>query len=262
MKTIKFYLSHIIIIIIISVFFLGCGKQNNNKQPFSEQQENSSVSGVTVATNQNTIVITGTGERSTPKFIMEKGAYIVNFKYRGISGNQFEVFLPSRQSGFPPVSLAPYLGFAKDASGWSNESKIFQWKGEKSDVSLNIKATDEWKIEFYRLPLKDSPLQIPTILAGTGSQVTKLFELKKGQITFDIKCPDTQKAGFMVTLYDGKTGQHVLPEIIIASNVEAGADASKTEYASIKKIDIPYEGLYLLEIAANGNSPWEIKVTL
>ena len=222
MKITKFYFNRTVYICILSFFFFSCNKENANKTFSGGENTILTSGGVTLAGNQNSFILTGEGEKSTPKVKMEKRAYIINFKYKGSGGEQFEVYLPRRNPGLPPLSLAPFMGFAKDNSGWLTESKILQWEGNKSDVSFNIKASTPWVIDFKKFPIKDVPLQIPATLNGSGSHVTKLISLRKGIVNFDISCPNTRKAGFMVTLYDGNTGQHVLPQIIIASNVEAG----------------------------------------
>jgi len=241
------------------VLLSSCGKKEDSAKPANDGQN---VSGDSkVSREPDEVTITGSGESTTPKIAFEPGCYILEFKYKSDNPVPFDALLAPLQQGFPAHSLAPYSGFAKNASGWYSESKIMDFKSSKSYLPIIVKTSVPWEIKLKKLPLvNDNALETPAVITGYGTQVTQAVKLNKGSATFEIKCPDTKKAGFMITLFNN-LGKHVLPSIILASNVEPGANPKETSYGSTKKINIPYQGIYFLEIAANGTSAWEVKIS-
>ena len=210
-----------------------------------------------VSVSSDSIVVTGLGNVSSPAFALEAAVYKVTFGFRGKPSDRFSAEVSSN-SDIPPFDATLLSGFSKEMSGWCRESRIFKWY-RNSRATLSVTAVAEWKIVFEKFPVAGTPVSAPVTLSGFGTRVTAPIRMPRGDVRFGIECPDTKQAGFVVTLYDGNTGEKAIQDIL-ASNAEQGSAETGTSYRTEKTVAIPWAPLCVIEVAANGQSRWTIRI--
>ena len=148
-------------------------------------------------------------------------------------------------------------GFAKESSGVCIESKTYESYLAEEDT-VNVESDAEWSISFTKFPLNGEALNVPVNLKGSGTNITKVFNLKKGNTNFNIKCSDTKRGNFRVLLRDAKTGEKTVMKFL-ASNSKSLSEGKKDCFEK-QNVQIPNDGHYFLEIIASGNADWEINI--
>ena len=207
-----------------------------------------------VANENGNITITGAGNAMSIIYKLDKGLYLLSFRYKGEPTDHFDA-VSNKSEGKSSLIMAN--GFSKASSGYCAESKIHESYISEIDT-VNVESNSDWTIAFEKFPLKGEIINGASNIKGSGTNISKLMKLKKGNANFNIKCPDTKRGNFRILLRDAATGEKVIMKFL-ASNSKNLSEGKK-DYSDKQNVQIPNDGLYFLEIIASGNAAWEINV--
>ena len=208
-----------------------------------------------IVNDKGNITISGTGNTRSLIYKLERTNYLLTIKFKGESSDQFDA-VSTKSEGKSSIILAN--GFTKNPTGLFSESRMFESYIEEDDT-VNVEAQSDWYLSFEKFPLKGESLKSPATLKGVGTNISKTVNLKKGNATLNINCPDTKRSNFRVILRDAKNGEKAIMKFI-ATNAGITTDNAKKEFTDVKSINIPQDGIYFFEIIANGSSSWELNV--
>jgi autonomous glycyl radical cofactor GrcA len=178
------------------------------------------------------IALSGTGQKATSKFSLEKGLSIFRMTHDGDSN--FAVWLLDDEGDKVELLV--------NEIGEFDGSKAVGIK-KQGDYIFDIGADGRWTITIEQ-PRPSSAPSVPKTLKGKGQQASEVFSLDKGLARFEMT--HDGDSNFAVWLLDDE-GDKV--ELLVN---EIG------EFDGSKAVSISKGGIYLLDISADGN--WGIAI--
>lgn len=239
------------IVIVASLILGGCKKdEKDDDKKTTNSCENK------VTTRNDSIIITGCSDFE-PALTFGTGGYILTMSEEEYGSlNNFEVY---------QKNLDSYMGAkASSASslrsdGWYSQSSI--WTRIAGNWTWRAKATGSYKITFAHLPLNVTPATLPVTYNSAGRTVLGPVHLS-GSTTFTVSCPDAKLAGFSADLIDANTGEDILNanyyNILDIVNLDENNKAINN-YNKVVTVKLN-EGNYLIEVGANNEATWSIKI--
>lgn len=181
---------------------------------------------------EDTIQLSGSGQEATERFSLESGLAIFKMTHSG-QANFIVTLLDSNgeRVGSLVNEIGPFDG--------SKAEKI----PAAGEYILDVTASGPWTIDIKQ-PQPDTAPSIPQSLTGHGQQASQMFSAGSGLATF--KMTHDGSANFIVTLLDSN-GERIGSLV----NEIGPFDGSKATR-------IPKGGIYILDIAADGN--WTIDI--
>ena len=247
MKRLNAYL----IVIVASLILGGCKKDDKD-----DDKKTSGTCENKVITRNDSIIITGCSDFE-PALTFSTGGYIITMSE--------EVYGSLTSFDIYQKNLNSYMGAkASSASslrsdGWYSQSSI--WTRIAGNWTWRAIATGSYKVTFAHLPLNVTPATLPVTYNSAGCTVLGPVHLS-GSTTFTVSCPDAKLAGFTADLIDGNTGEGVLNtnyfNILDIINIDENRKQINN-YNKIVTVKLT-EGNYLIEVSANNEATWSIKI--
>lgn len=242
---------------IVSAAFAGCTTTQNTTGTATPAASSSAPTatatpakdGVTTAGGVTTI--SGSSGGKFPVH-MEEGNYLVKFSYKG-TDSDFNV-KPVSSSGISvPIMTTVAMGDMGD--GWKGMSRVNHWYST-DDETWEITAKAPYVVEIIRLPMAGTQDSAPVTYTGNGWTAMGPISLKAGTATVHATTDDTRSSGFMLELMDSATGESAG---IILDNLNGGSLLKSVDKTAT--VTVPADGVYFLELNANGKTAWEISVS-
>jgi hypothetical protein len=178
------------------------------------------------------IKLSGTGDRASTKFRLQAGLSTWQISHDGRSNFQVSLLSSDGKSTMMPVNT------------------IGRFKGTQAvhvakagEYLLNVNADGKWAITIEQ-PRPATAAEKPLEVMGKGPSVSRFVTLPKGISVFEVS--HRGDAIFRVTVLD-REGRIVMPVVAVVG-----------KYEGSKAIMIPEEGVYLVNVSANGE--WTLKV--
>ena len=184
------------------------------------------------AMDKNAVKLEGKGQQTTKAFPLERGLAIIEAEHEGDSNFIVRLLdVNGREIGTLINQVGPFegeIGFAVDRTG---------------DCMLDVQASDDWNVRMSQ-PRPQQANSAPTKFEGKGYKTTPMVRLDRGVTTF--KTNHKGQGTFKAQLMD-KDGRPVGP---VAS--------SRGRHNGTKPMVIPADGLYFLNISADGD--WVVDI--
>lgn len=185
-----------------------------------------------VGTMVQPIELSGTGQQASEKFVLEEGLSVFKMTHSG--GSNFAIEL-------------------LDGSGDTIEllvNEIGSFQGSKAvridddgEFIMDISANGPWTVKIDQPRPKSAP-KAPRTLTGKGQTASEFVQLESGLTTFKMK--HSGSSNFAIVLLD-EEGDSV--ELLV--NEIGKFDGSRA-------IGVPYSGIYIMDIAADGD--WAVSI--
>lgn len=223
-----------IIFIGISLSLSGCSSETSNSTSSSKTAAENRTEESKIqpeVKSPEPITLSGVGQQATNKFTLTKGLSVFKMSHKG-SANWAPKLLNSN---------GDYVDLLANDIGSFDGSKAVGIKKEGEYV-LDVTANGNWTIVIEQSRAAEAPTT--KSFSGDSQQATELFKLEKGLKTF--KMTHKGSANWAPQLLD-KDGNY----IELLANDIGPFDGSKA-------VKISRDGLYLLNVTANGD--WTITI--
>nr|WP_319377484.1 hypothetical protein [uncultured Methanoregula sp.] len=177
-------------------------------------------------------------------FTHEPGVIIVSFQTAGAQKMEVDFFNLSQTSGAATVfsTTGPYAG-----------SVSFQVPA-KDTYNLNITSTGRWTAEVAPL-LTANPLKAPVNLSGTGTQVTPVFYLERGEYFFERNVTGLDSPYYFLGYSNGTP-------LMDANNTYIQPGFGALSPHPFVFITIPENGTYYLNVLGRYNpGSWSVSIS-
>lgn len=181
------------------------------------------------------ISLSGTSQQATDPFELESGLAILNMTHQGDAN--FIVDLLDKNG----ASVSP-MGAANEIGPFEGSIALQTSAGEHL---LDVQANGPWTIDIEQPRPSNAPET--RSFSGNSKTATSLFELSGGLKKFDMT--HQGDANFIVDLLDENGASVSMMGLV---NEIGPFDGSKA-------LSVPDDGIYLLQVEANG--PWTIEIT-
>jgi hypothetical protein len=186
----------------------------------------------TISSEPEVITLSGDGQEATSKFTLEEGLSIFRMTHNGNSN--FIIWLLDDEGNYLELLVNEIGGFdGAKAVGIQDGGSYL----------LGISADGDWTIDIEQ-PRPSTASSIPLTLRGEGQQVPELFYIDAGLTRFEMS--HDGNSNFAIWLLDDE-GNYV--SLLVN---EIG------EFDGSKAVGISKNGIYLLDISADGN--WEVSI--
>jgi hypothetical protein len=178
------------------------------------------------------IKFSGTGRQASEKFTLQQGLAIFRVNYEGESN--FVVSLVNSE-GEEVQTLFNEIGAYESARGLAIN--------KAGEYLLNVQARGPWTFSIEQ-PRPTAGETTPKTLTGTRSDVTPFLTLKKGLGVFKFEYKgDGRFAAYLVDK-NGKTVEQLVNTL--------------RSYSGSTPVKVPTEGIYFLNVSADGE--WQIDI--
>ena len=178
------------------------------------------------------IALSGAGQQASKKFTLTKGLSVFKMSHSG-------------SANFAPILMD---GDGNRVELLANDIGVFQGSkavgiAREGEYLIDITASGKWTITIEQP--RDTTAPATTSLTGQGQQATALFSLKKGLVTF--KMTHEGQSNWAPILLDNNGSR-----VELLANEIGNFDGSKA-------VRISRDGIYLLDVTADGNWTFTIE---
>jgi hypothetical protein len=196
--------------------------------------------------NEGEMIIKGTSDYEF-SMTLEEASYLVTYKEKAPGSlKNFQCY-----SDFLSIWLdyMPYSIMALRESNWY-EGSVIEESTSNYTWRFKVTASGEYQIEFHKIPLSKTAVNLPQNFSGAGATVFGPVAIS-GSASFTIDCSDAKQAGFVVSLFNASTGAELLsPEYKpLYVNLDSNDNGINVINTTITKSGL--SGIYLIEVHAN-----------